>query len=506
MLRVQPSAPMAARVELATIKPSMLAHGFGMEESNDITLEDIIDAQGAGPLVLTVAVNHVLTLRPRSPLKALASKLRTYARKAPSTKQPEPEEGAAFDDTVSTYILQHRVVMSLQEAMNDALNALSTKMDEDGIDDVSHDFVLTHMASYLEEEARQRAAGSKLGPNYVDNDNAPEGQAGWYALPLRNARDDIDDEDLASAIRRRDNGAVDLAEWLMEVWTATSANTSSIEWVNCHEHALVNTFVKMSEVLNKHSVEQIGSQKLNYYKKVIEGSRAAVPNIVEEDSSAERLKEVATTIAADAQIVSIASGPELKRKDNQPLLLCDDGAMEKNLKPFSTGPAIEKMVKDLTDNSSMSVRAVISRSTLYGFVSFELNTEENNETTDYLHQIHVDEGVREKGLGSALYAVVESASRLEGAQVLSRPASSSYPPSASSASSAALPSLSFPLRPGSAPPCGVGDRGRGAAAARQSRRRASPLIPPHLAMTCAILDISSKLARLSLIAIMLDSL
>ena len=40
---------MAARVELATIKPSMLAHGFGMEESNDITLEDIIDAQGARP-------------------------------------------------------------------------------------------------------------------------------------------------------------------------------------------------------------------------------------------------------------------------------------------------------------------------------------------------------------------------------------------------------------------------------------------------------------------------
>ena len=323
-------------------------------------------------------------------------------------------------------------------------------MDEDGIDDVSHDFVLTHMASYLEEEARQRAAGSKLGPNYVDNDNAPEGQAGWYALPLRNARDDIDDEDLASAIRQRDNDAVDLAEWLMEVWTSDERKYFiGIEWVNCHEHALVNTFVKMSEVLNKHSVEQIGSQKLNYYKKVIEGSRAAVPNIVEEDSSAERLKEVATTIAADAQIVSIASGPELKRKDNQPLLAAMTALMEKNLKPFSTGPAIEKMVKDLTDNSSMSVRAVISRSTLYGFVSFELNTEENNETTDYLHQIHVDEGVREKGLGSALYAVVESASRLEGAQVLSRPASSSYPPtSASSASSARAPSLSFPLRPG----------------------------------------------------------
>ena len=85
---------------------------------------------------------------------------------APSTKQPEPEEGAAFDDTVSTYILQHRVVMSLQEAMNDALNALSTKMDEDGIDDVSHDFVLTptwHRTSRRRRGSEQQEqAGTQL--------------------------------------------------------------------------------------------------------------------------------------------------------------------------------------------------------------------------------------------------------------------------------------------------------------------------------------------------------
>ena len=229
-------------------------------------------------------------------------------------------------------------------------------------------------------------------------------------------RDDIDDEDLASAIRQRDNDAVDLAEWLMEVWTSDERKYFiGIEWVNCHEHALVNTFVKMSEVLNKHSVRADRLAKSSTTTR--RSSRAAVPPC---QTSWKRTRvpsgsrKVATTIAADAQIVSIASGPELKRKDNQPLLAAMTALMEKNLKPFSTGPAIEKMVKDLTDNSSMSVRAVISRSTLYGFVSFELNTEENNETTDYLHQIHVDEGVREKGLGSALYAVVESASRLEG--------------------------------------------------------------------------------------------
>ena len=58
----------------------------------------------------------------------------------------------------------------------------------------------------------------------------------------------------------------------------------------------------------------------------------------------------------------------------------------------------------------MRIEAVVSSSgALYGFAAYSLNeveTDGNGEPTDYLYELHVDEKVRDKGLGSAVLAVL----------------------------------------------------------------------------------------------------
>jgi GNAT superfamily N-acetyltransferase len=204
-----------------------------------------------------------------------------------------------------------------------------------------------------------------------------------------------------------------------DVWTNEERKYFiAVEWVNCHEHALVNTFVKMGEVVNSRSVEEMQTfNKLEYYKKLIEGSRAPMPTVSEQDRSEERLKQTVAIIDADAAIVRVTSGSQLDDDLLDGMILL----VRKNMAKFTNAAALNKKRALLQREGMCTVAAVSSSGNLYGFASYMLNVEEGGEPgererSDYLWELHVDEDVQNKGLGSALEAVVEEASRREGVQ------------------------------------------------------------------------------------------
>jgi hypothetical protein len=68
--------------------------------------------------------------------------------------QADAAKETTFDGTISAYLLKHRLVMTMQDAMNFAINELSHYLDEEGaddLDDLPHDLCLNAMASYIEQ-------------------------------------------------------------------------------------------------------------------------------------------------------------------------------------------------------------------------------------------------------------------------------------------------------------------------------------------------------------------
>ena len=111
-------------------------------------------------------------------------------------------------------------------------------------------------------------------------DETADGPEHWHRLPLRAP---IGDDE--KAIEERDVEAEKIGNWLMEWWTTDESEAFvTIEWVNCHEHALVNTFDAMGKAGNERVVKAIGPRTLAWLKRLQDGSsRAAEPDGVDED-------------------------------------------------------------------------------------------------------------------------------------------------------------------------------------------------------------------------------
>lgn len=242
--------------------------------------------------------------------------------------------------------------------------------------------------------------GSGLGPKYRNDLDAPEGMEGWHALPLRDPLDDVDEEDMAAAMRSRDATAKELGEWLMACWTEEERQFFvAVEWVNCHEHALVNTFVKMSENANERACVELGPTKLEYFKKVIEGSKAKMPTVDGADKSDENLAHAAATIDAKAVILNIPSGNALA-KEHEELLTSMDNLLRENMLPFTNSKGLSTRQDSLRKSYMRTVAVVSSSGELKGFAAYSLKQMEGTEETDYLYELHIAKGARGKGLGS----------------------------------------------------------------------------------------------------------
>ena len=99
----------------------------------------------------------------------------------------------------------------MQTALNEALNELSIKLDEDGDEGLADDFVLQHMASYLEKAVNEGATFCQLALEELDADHeALDGMEGWFTLPLLPDEEE-DDAERAEDMRCRD---ADVCVWL----------------------------------------------------------------------------------------------------------------------------------------------------------------------------------------------------------------------------------------------------------------------------------------------------
>ena len=83
--------------------------------------------------------------------------------------------------------------------------------------------------------------GPPLGAQHLEAHPEQEGEAAWHALPLRGPHGD--EGDLEQEIALRDELALTLGEILVNAWSDEERKYYiSVEYVNCHEHAIVNTF------------------------------------------------------------------------------------------------------------------------------------------------------------------------------------------------------------------------------------------------------------------------
>ena len=241
MLQVRPSSPTSAHVAMRWVGPSLEAHNICEEDKTELNKFCLM--QGLTKSMLARALNKVLAVKTREPLPAIVQTLRVYAKAlragrrlaidaqdAVGAQKPAAEDEAAFDGELAVYMLKHRLVMVLQDAVNDAMNALMAKCDDDSIDNVSSDFLLREMVASIED----CIAGKTLGPEYEDVEGAPAGQAGWYALPLRPPLNELDE--LEQEVAARDKKAEELGEWIVSSYTDEERKYYILtEWINCHE-------------------------------------------------------------------------------------------------------------------------------------------------------------------------------------------------------------------------------------------------------------------------------
>lgn len=97
-------------------------------------------------------------------MAAIAIKLRTMSKNLASTRercQHEPAAaGESLDGTLAAYLLKHRVVMRVQEALTDAISALSDHLDAGCADSIKDGDMLLTMAKYLVRDWRSNSGPS----------------------------------------------------------------------------------------------------------------------------------------------------------------------------------------------------------------------------------------------------------------------------------------------------------------------------------------------------------
>ena len=165
LMRVKAVTSTSAFVDFAFVMPSILAHRLADEswKQPDPEVAALLKEQGMVPEVMALLLNPILASRPREPLPVLVRKLRAFANDPPSQPQAEPVDDQRFDEAISAYMLKHRLVMTIQEAMNHAVNAWSERIDSDGVGSVPSDFCLSSMAAYLQDWH----SNGRQGPQYV---------------------------------------------------------------------------------------------------------------------------------------------------------------------------------------------------------------------------------------------------------------------------------------------------------------------------------------------------
>lgn len=155
----------------------------------------------------------------------------------PKTVQ-DPVSDQPLDGELDAYLLKHRVMMVMQDAVNNAFNTLTARSEDGGAEEMlpsdreeHHSFLLAQVASSIEDHVNGKSLGPEYGPEYVDADDVPEGRAGWYALPLR-APIGKDEEEIVE----RDAEAKRLGQWLVDHFTEAQYKLWILtEWINCHE-------------------------------------------------------------------------------------------------------------------------------------------------------------------------------------------------------------------------------------------------------------------------------